>query len=167
MYRRGLSSPLRRGAGISGPTKMIIFVGDRPAGWSSRGLILSRPYFLSVWVWGAILTISLCHPVTFFFLSSWGLTPGSRYINLFASANSNLICVVYKIYGHHKFVRALRGILITWAPWSSHGVTNFCRLWFNHAMTMGIKYPIPHSLTTPPCGPPSNGGVPAYRAPRK
>ena len=30
------SSPMRRGAGISGPTKMIIFVGDRPAGRSSR-----------------------------------------------------------------------------------------------------------------------------------
>ena len=27
------SSPMRRGAGISGPAKMIIFVGDRPAGW--------------------------------------------------------------------------------------------------------------------------------------
>ena len=25
-------------------------------------------------------------------------------------------------------------------------------------MTMGTKYPIPHSLTTPPCGHPSNGG---------
>ena len=120
MYRRGLGSPMRRGAGISGPAKMIIFVGDRPAGWSSRGLILSRSYFLSFCMQG---THILCHPVTFFFLSSWGLTPGSRYINLFASANSNLICVVYKIYGHHKFVRALRGILITWAPWSSHGVT--------------------------------------------
>ena len=33
MYRRGLSSPLRRGAGISAPAKMIIFVGDKPAGW--------------------------------------------------------------------------------------------------------------------------------------
>ena len=33
MYRRGLSSPLRRGPGISAPAKMIIFVGDRPAGW--------------------------------------------------------------------------------------------------------------------------------------
>ena len=36
MYRRGISSPLRRGAGISGPAKMIIFVGDRPAGWSAQ-----------------------------------------------------------------------------------------------------------------------------------
>ena len=30
------SSPMRRGAGISGPAKMIIFVGDRPAGWSAQ-----------------------------------------------------------------------------------------------------------------------------------
>ena len=69
--------------------------------------------------------LSLCHPGcgALYSLSSWGLTPGSRYINLFASANSNLICVVYKIYGHYKFVRALHGILMTWTPWSSHGVT--------------------------------------------
>ena len=104
------------------------------------------------------VAINVCHPgaisivITWrsFSLSSWGLTPGSRYINLFASANSNLICVVYKIYGHHKFVRALRGILMTWIPGSSPGMTNFCGLRFNHAMTMGTKYKIAYSLTTPP-----------------
>ena len=96
--------------------------------------------------------LSLCHPGcgALYSLSSWGLTPGSRYINLFASANSNLICVVYKIYGHYKFVRALRGILMTWIPGSSPGMTNFCGLRFNHAMTMGTKYKIAYSLTTPP-----------------
>ena len=122
MYRCGISSPLRRGAGISGPARHVAWV-------VSAGVVITHqcppPLFMGDSVFSVILGAGAALPLS---LSSWGLPPGSRYINLFASANSNLICVVYKIYGHHKFVRALRGILMTWAPWSSHGVT------------MGTKY---------------------------
>ena len=111
----------------------LSFCGDKCLSSWGYKYCHSMAFFLFV-----ILGVGCC--LDHFSLSSWGLTPGSRYINLFASANSNLICVVYKIYGHYKFVRALHGILMTWTPWSSHGVTGW--RWSSHRKTHQCPPPL-------------------------